>query len=74
MTSAAPRTDESAEHGDRPRHQQVLQERGPATGRISGINHLVMFAKDMDEGVRFYRDVLGLRVVRTMSFRSHLIW
>jgi catechol 2,3-dioxygenase-like lactoylglutathione lyase family enzyme len=51
-----------------PRHRRVLQESGPATGRISGINHLVLFVRDMDEAVRFYRDVLGLRVVRTVRF------
>ncbi len=51
-----------------PRHRRILQEAGPAVGRISGINHLVLFARDMDEGVRFYRDLLGLRVVRTQRF------
>ncbi|MER2535886.1 MAG: VOC family protein [Rhizobiaceae bacterium] len=51
-----------------PRHRRILQERGPAKGLITGINHLVLFTHDMNEGVRFYRDVLGLRVVRTMRF------
>ncbi|PDT50878.1 MULTISPECIES: VOC family protein [Sinorhizobium] len=51
-----------------PRHQRILQEAGPAVGRISGINHLVLFTNDMNEGVRFYRDLLGLRVVRTQRF------
>jgi catechol 2,3-dioxygenase-like lactoylglutathione lyase family enzyme len=46
-------------------HQQVLQTRGPAVGRISGINHLVLFVGDLDRAVTFYRDVLGLRIVRT---------
>jgi len=46
-------------------HQDVVQTRGPATGRITGINHLVLFVRDLDEAVRFYRDVLGLKVVRT---------
>jgi catechol 2,3-dioxygenase-like lactoylglutathione lyase family enzyme len=51
-----------------PRHRRILQEAGAAVGRISGINHLVLFTKDMNEGVRFYRDLLGLRVVRTQRF------
>jgi catechol 2,3-dioxygenase-like lactoylglutathione lyase family enzyme len=54
-----------------PRHRQVLQERGPAAGRISGINHLVLFVRDMNEAVRFYRDVLGMRVVRTVRFTTN---
>jgi catechol-2,3-dioxygenase len=57
---------ESSGPGELPLHQRILQERGPAMGRISGINHLVLFTQDMNEGVRFYRDVLGLRVVRTV--------
>jgi len=51
-------------------HQHILQENGPAAGRISGINHLVIFTRDMNEGVRFYRDLLGLRVVRTVRFNT----
>jgi catechol 2,3-dioxygenase-like lactoylglutathione lyase family enzyme len=46
-------------------HQQVLQVQGPAAGKIGGINHLVLFVGDLDEAVKFYRDVLGLKVVRT---------
>jgi catechol 2,3-dioxygenase-like lactoylglutathione lyase family enzyme len=53
-----------------PVHQRILQESGPATGRISAINHLVLFVQDMNEGVHFYRDVLGLRVVRTVRFTT----
>lgn len=60
MTTAGP--------DKRPRHTRILQECGPAAGRISGINHLVLFTHDMNEGVKFYRDLLGLRVVRTMRF------
>jgi catechol 2,3-dioxygenase-like lactoylglutathione lyase family enzyme len=61
---------ESPASGELPRHRRILQESGPATGRISGINHLVLFVQDMNEGVRFYRDVLGLRVVRTVRFTT----
>lgn len=52
----------------KPRHRQILQEAGPAAGLITGINHLVLFTHDMNESVHFYRDLLGLRVVRTMRF------
>jgi len=51
-------------------HRQVLQQAGAAAGRINGINHLVMFTHDMNEGVRFYRDILGMRVVRTQRFKT----
>jgi catechol 2,3-dioxygenase-like lactoylglutathione lyase family enzyme len=69
MTATTSRN-ESPASKERPRHRQILQESGPAAGRISGINHLVLFVRDMDEGVRFYRDVLGLRVVRTVRFTT----
>jgi catechol 2,3-dioxygenase-like lactoylglutathione lyase family enzyme len=69
MTELASKT-ESSDTGDLPLHRRIVQESGPATGRISGINHLVLFAQDMNEGVRFYRDVLGLRVVRTVRFTT----
>jgi catechol 2,3-dioxygenase-like lactoylglutathione lyase family enzyme len=61
---------ESSVAGELPHHQRILQESGPATGRISGINHLVMFTRDMNEGVHFYRDLLGFRVVRTLRFTT----
>ncbi|AOJ84829.1 glyoxalase [Burkholderia savannae] len=60
----------SSDVAELPRHRRVLQESGPATGRIMGINHLVLFTHDMNAGVRFYRDVLGMRVVRTMRFTT----
>ncbi|WP_157121572.1 VOC family protein [Nocardia miyunensis] len=70
MTTVAPTGSDSSISGEVPRHQRVLQECGPATGRISGINHLVLFTRDINEGVRFYRDILGLRVVRTVRFAT----
>ena len=55
-----------------PAHQRVVATKGPAVGRITGMNHLVMYTHDMDECVRFYRDLLGLKVVRTVGwFRSN---
>lgn len=68
MTQTAPQKKALSVSGELPRHQRILQESGPAAGRISGISHLVLFTHDMNEGVRFYRDLLGLRVVRTLSF------
>ncbi|WP_245964684.1 VOC family protein [Trinickia dinghuensis] len=70
MNEMASKTGESSEAEALPRHRQILQESGPAVGRIAGINHLVMFTHDMNEGVRFYRDVLGMRVVRTQRFAT----
>lgn len=70
MDAMTPKINETSESGGLPRHQRILQESGAAAGRISGINHMVMFTHDMNEGVRFYRDVLGLRVVRTQRFET----
>src|SRR5215510_9550730 len=70
MTETASPKSGSSASGEKPRHRRILQESGPAAGRISGINHLVLFARDMNEGVRFYRDLLGLRVVRTQRFTT----
>src|SRR4051794_8131839 len=70
MTATTPKTSESSTSKELVRHRQILQEKGAAAGRISGINHLVLFARDMNEGVKFYRDLLGLRVVRTMHFTT----
>lgn len=70
MTVIARHGSGSSALGELPRHRRILQESGPATGRISGINHLVLFTQDMNEGVRFYRDLLGFRVVRTVRFTT----
>ena len=37
---------------------------------FSGINHLAMVTSDMDGTVRFYRDVLGCRLVATIGTRA----
>ena len=47
------------------KHQRIVASRGPAVGKITGINHLVLFARNMDESIRFYRDILGLKIVKT---------
>jgi catechol 2,3-dioxygenase-like lactoylglutathione lyase family enzyme len=36
-------------------------------GLISGFNHVVLVTNDMDKTVRFYRDVLGLKVCATVA-------
>lgn len=51
-----------------PRHKQILQSNGPAAGRIKGINHLVLFSNDVGKSVTFYRDILGMKIVRTQKF------
>jgi catechol 2,3-dioxygenase-like lactoylglutathione lyase family enzyme len=46
-------------------HQRLVVSKGEAAGRISGINHVVFVCKDMDRSLRFYRDLLGLKLVQT---------
>ena len=48
-------------------YQDIRGTAGDAVGKITGINHLQLVVRDMDEAVRFYRDLLGLKVVRTMG-------
>lgn len=43
----------------------IVVSDGPAVGKITGINHLVFLCRDMDRSVRFYRDLLGLKIVRS---------
>lgn len=45
----------------------LVTKAGPAVGKLTGINHLQFIVDDIDESVRFYRDVLGFEVVRTRS-------
>ncbi len=46
----------------------------PISGFVTGdqgLGHVVMFVKDLDRGVRFYRDVLGMRIsdfIRSLAF------
>jgi catechol 2,3-dioxygenase-like lactoylglutathione lyase family enzyme len=46
-------------------HKQIIATKGKAVGKITGINHIVLVCKDMEKSVRFYRDVLGLKLVLT---------
>ncbi len=38
--------------------------------KFNGINHLALITPDMDQTVRFYRDVLGMPLVGTIGNRS----
>lgn len=51
-----------------PRRKRIVTTKGPAVGKITGINHMVLYTHDMDECVRFYRDLLGMKVVRTVGW------
>jgi catechol 2,3-dioxygenase-like lactoylglutathione lyase family enzyme len=46
-------------------HQQIVASSGPAAGKLSRFNHIVLVCRDMEESVHFYRDILGLKVVGT---------
>ena len=38
---------------------------------IGGINHLALVCKDMERTVRFYRDVLGMPLIKTIDLPNH---
>lgn len=42
-----------------------MHKNGKSAIRFGGVNHLAMVTGDMDKTVRFYRDILGLRLVAT---------
>jgi catechol 2,3-dioxygenase-like lactoylglutathione lyase family enzyme len=44
-----------------------LQERENSEFKLSGINHLALVCRDMEETVHFYRDVLGMPLVKTLD-------
>jgi len=48
-------------------HQRIVAERGAAAGRITGMNHIQLVVRDIDVSTRFYRDVLGFKVIRTQG-------
>ena len=39
--------------------------------RYKGINHLAMVTTDMDSTIRFWRDLLGMRLVAGLGDRKH---
>jgi catechol 2,3-dioxygenase-like lactoylglutathione lyase family enzyme len=45
---------------------QIVASKGDATGRISGFNHLILFVDDMTKAIGFYRDLLGLKIIKTL--------
>jgi catechol 2,3-dioxygenase-like lactoylglutathione lyase family enzyme len=44
---------------------EYVTTRGEAAGKLLRFSHLVFITRDMDETVKFYRDILGLPVVST---------
>jgi catechol 2,3-dioxygenase-like lactoylglutathione lyase family enzyme len=46
-----------------PEEMRSHQARGPATGKINGVNHLMLVCKDFERSLRFYRDVLGFTLL-----------
>lgn len=38
--------------------------------RFNGINHLALMSSDMDRTIRFYRDLLGMPLVKTIDFHN----
>ncbi|MFG3525108.1 VOC family protein [Nocardia nova] len=51
--------------------RSLIKSSGPAAGRLKGVNHLQLIVDDMDTSVRFYRDILGLRLVRTRTKENY---
>ncbi len=52
---------------DKSRARNIVTQKGDATGRIVGMSHIQLVCNDMDEAVKFYRDVLGFKIVRTIG-------
>ncbi len=46
-------------------HREICPATGPATGKLTGVNHLQLVVHDMTAAIWFYRDVLGLTLVAT---------
>jgi catechol 2,3-dioxygenase-like lactoylglutathione lyase family enzyme len=44
----------------------IVASKGDAAGKLTGFNHLVLFVADMTEAIHFYRDLLGLTIVKTL--------
>ncbi|MCZ4492493.1 MAG: hypothetical protein QOH30_4119 [Baekduia sp.] len=40
-----------------------ITTRGPAVGKITGVNHLMMVCRDFERSLHFYRDLLGFRLL-----------
>ena len=44
------------------------------SGRAISLNHVSVIARDLEEGIRFYEEVLGLERVPTPNFGSPIQW
>ena len=51
-------------------HLDSRAEDVPTKYAIGGVNHLVLYSKDLDRTVRFYQDLLGMEPVYTVDHRD----
>jgi catechol 2,3-dioxygenase-like lactoylglutathione lyase family enzyme len=49
---------------------QTRPEDVPRECAIGGVNHIVLYCKDLDRTVRFYQDLLGMEAVYTVDHRD----
>lgn len=47
-------------------NRQVVRTKGDAVGKITGLNHMILFVSDMTQAIHFYRDILGLEIIKTL--------
>jgi lactoylglutathione lyase len=40
--------------------------KAPSPGAVTGVHHILLAVSDLDQSIRFYRDVLGMRLERRM--------
>lgn len=43
---------------------------GDASGKISGVNHMVLICRDFERSLNFYRDVLGFKLILRIPGRA----
>lgn len=45
---------------------KVVASKGEAAGKISGYNHMILFVQDLTKAIEFYRDILGLKIIKAL--------
>jgi catechol 2,3-dioxygenase-like lactoylglutathione lyase family enzyme len=45
--------------------------RGEATGKIVGVNHMMLVCRDFERSLTFYRDILGFKLISHTSGRAY---